>query len=43
MGGTEASNSGKMGVLGGKSPSVYDPENPITLFIIQVNKLGSNT
>ncbi|CCJ31364.1 unnamed protein product [Pneumocystis jirovecii] len=35
MGGTEASNSGKMGVLGGKSPSVYDPENPITLFIIQ--------
>lgn len=24
-----------MGVFGGKNPSAYDPENPITLFIIQ--------
>ncbi|KAG5438737.1 hypothetical protein PCANB_002457 [Pneumocystis canis] len=35
MGGTEVSGSGSMGIFSGKSPSVYNPENPITLFIIQ--------
>jgi K+:H+ antiporter len=25
------------GILEGSNPSVYDPKNPITIFIIQVN------
>ncbi|KAG4305954.1 hypothetical protein PORY_000864 [Pneumocystis oryctolagi] len=35
VGGTEVSGSDNIGIFSGKSPSVYNPENPITLFIIQ--------
>lgn len=30
-----ATHSGNIGIFGGESPSIYNPENPITLFIIQ--------